>query len=95
MKKVEKMITKVCETTDGKCADMYAYVTDETCGEITLGCEIGGNDEIFTLCYAWISPEDPEDVPSTTFDSREEALESEYSEVYKEMIAAAEKELAK
>lgn len=95
MKKVDKMITKAIEMTDGKCVDVFAYVKNGTDGDVTLGYEIHGGDELFTMCYAWINPEDPGDVPSMDFDNREEALGSRYGEVYKEMIAVAGRELRK
>ena len=95
MKKVNEMITKVLNTEDGKCVDVFAYVEDETYGEVTLGYELNGKDEVITMCYGRINTEDPGDVPSKEFADRAEAAESEYGEAFGEMFAVAEKEAAK
>lgn len=91
MKKIEEMITKTCETTEGKCVDVYAYVKDDECGEVTLGYELCGSDKKAVMCYGRIDPDDPGDVPSRTFESAKEAAESEYGEAFELMFDVADK----
>ena len=95
MEKIGKIITKVLDTTEGKCADVFAYAKNPTGEEVTLGYELCGNNEKFMMCYGRISPEDPGDVPSKTFENSNEALGSEYGGLFAEMAAVAKKALDK
>ena len=94
MKKSTEIITRVGNTVEGKYVDVFAYVEDETNGEVTLGYELGGKGEKAMMCYGRIDPDDPGDVPSRDFKNLEEALGSEYGEVFKEMMNVAERELS-
>lgn len=94
MKKIEEIITKTLDTNEGKCVDVFAYVDDDTLGEVTLGYSVCGNEEIVVMSYGRINTEDPSDVPSRTFEDWQEAAESEYGEAFETMRSEAEKILS-
>lgn len=91
---IEKVVTNVFDTNNGKCADVFAYVKSEKDGYVTVGCSRGAGEEVFTMCYAWIDPEDPGDAPSRTFKDKEDAVKSEYGDVFEKVFDIASKALA-
>ena len=94
MKKINEVITKVCDTANGKSVDVYAYVEDAEYGEVTLGYELRSDGDMAVMSYGRISTEDPGDVPSREFESRQEAAASAYGECFEVMFDVAEKAMA-
>lgn len=82
--KLEANVSDVMHQGNGtKNIEIYAFARDENNSEATLTYEMVGNEEQMFVYDGVINTEDPGEGPAEEYANRQEALSSEYGNLFK------------
>ena len=73
-----------------KCVEIFAFAKDENDNAVTICCEMTGDEHLIFVYDGEINTSDPGEGPTEEYANREEALASEYGDLFKAVFDMAD-----